>query len=360
MNTNIFLNSYKKKEDELTYAFFSMLEILDSREFFELISKSKLKNNPLKYMKLLPVGNNSNPDGELIFINENDVEFKLYFENKTKIRKLDKEQLLNHLTLCKQNDKLLVITPRKHDKIIIDEIKNKNIIFFTWQEIATELKNKYGDNIIVKQFIEYGNISGQFEELSEINRYDIINEIEKFKVKFDEKMGNILHTLKDKFETEKYKFSQENICIDDSDKYGRWGIEIYGKRKRKTYGQCIFIGYYYNTENHGINFKKDEIPEIVIFFDIYWDKDEINEEMMDKIIKDEYLCNGIKKLSKYDFENNLHNKNKDLRWHLFYKRKSIDEFDVLNTFVLNEFIEEAFEQIRMVGLNEHKYFSELL
>ena len=355
MTTNLFLNSYKKKEDELTYAFFSMLETVNSKKIYEYLSKKKLINNPLKNIKLLPVGNNTNPDGELLLIDEDNKEFKLLFENKTKIRQLNKEQIIGHLELCNKNDKLLVITPRKHDKSIIDEIKDKNnrIIFYTWSEIASELNKNFPDDKIVQQFIEFGNISGQFEELGEITRDDILNEIEKWKVKFDDKMDTIFRYLKDKFKTEKYPFSKNNIEYDDSGDYGRWGIEIHGKRKNKTYSQVLFIGYYYETKDHGINFLKEDIPEIVMFFDI-------DENKKGKVLEDKDFCEKIKKLKKYGFENNLDGKNTENMYRLFYKRKSLDEFNIINAFIINDFLIETFEQINTIGLNEHKYFTELL
>jgi hypothetical protein len=359
MDTNLFLNSYKKKEDELTYAFLSMTEILNSKEFYEFLSQKSLINNSLKSIRLLPVGNGTNPDGELILIDANNDEFKLLFENKTKIRKLDKNQLEGHLTLCKTYDKLLVITPRKSDKSIIDEIKNNKIVFFTWSEIASKLNKDFSENIIAKQFVEYGKISGQFEELGEILHSDILNEIEKFKVNFDNKMDNILRFLKEKFETDKYLFSKENIKYDDSGDYGRWGIEIFGKRKRKTYAQWIFVGYYYNTEDHGIEFRKIGIPEIAIFFDVYYEQ-EIDPEKLNKILDDKEFCNKIKSLTKYGFEHNLDKKITENANRLFFRRKSLDEFDILNAFVLNDFVEETFDKIALVGLNEHKYFKELL
>ena len=105
MQTNVFLNSYKKREDELTYAFFSMLEIMASKELFEFLSQKNLASDPLKNIKLLPVGLTTNPDGEILLTDNNNEEFKLLFENKTKIRKLDKNQIIGHLALCSADDK---------------------------------------------------------------------------------------------------------------------------------------------------------------------------------------------------------------------------------------------------------------
>jgi len=356
MITNLFLNSYKKKEDELTYAFFSMVETLNSKELYEFLSQKILVKNPLKNLKLLPVGNNTNPDGELLLIDENNKEFKLLFENKTKIRNLDKEQLLGHLTLCKTDDKLLVITPRKSDKSIIDKIKDKRIVFYTWSEISDKLIKDFSENILVKQFIEYGKITGQFEEMGEIYQEDIINEIGRRKINFDDKLDSILEYLKEKIETEsrKYLLSNENISIMDD--WGRKGIEIRGKKKRKTYGQWVFLGYYYNVEDHNIKFKKDGVPEIAIFFDIYEGKENID---LKKILEDDDFCKKIRKLNDYGFENNLDGKITDNGNRLFFIRKSLDEFDRINAFVLNDYFEEAFEKINNIGLNECEYFKEL-
>jgi len=44
---------------------------------------------------------------------------------------------------------------------------------------------------------------------------------------------------------------------------------------------------------------------------------------------------------------------------LFCKRKSLDEFKTINSFALMDFIDEVFEKINYVGLNENKYFKEL-
>ena len=359
MFTNLFLNSYKKKEDELTYAFFSMLELLNSNEFFEFLTKKKLIKNPLKYLKPLPVGNNTNPDGELIFIDENNNEFKLFFENKTKIRNLSKEQLKGHLTLCKSNDVLLVITPRKTDKIMVEEIKDKRIIFYTWSEIADNLRNSFPDNILAKQFIEYGKITGQFEELGEINFDDILVEIGTQRVKFNEKMESILLNLHENLEAGNSLFSNENLTIEDEDEYGRWGIGIHGKRKRKLFDQWVFIGYYYNTNDHGIDFKKEGVPEIAIFFDVLYNK-ETNDENLNKILSDIDFCKKIKDLKKYGFENNLDGKITENRHRLFYIRKPIDELDKINVFVFLDFLNETFEKIKSIGLDKHKYFAELL
>ena len=253
----------------------------------------------MKYLKLLPVGNETNPDGELILIDENNKEFKLFFENKTKIRNLDKEQLLGHLTLCKATDKLLVITPRKSDKIIIDKIKDDRIVFYTWSEIADKLNKDFPENILAKQFIEYGKKTGQFEEMGEICYDDIINEIGRRKINFDNKLDTILDYLKQTIETEKkYLFSKDNISI--TDEWGRKGIEIHGKRIRKTFGQWIFIGYYYDIEDHQIKFKKEGVPEMAIFFDVF---EGIENISFKKILDDEDFCEKIKKLTEYGFEN---------------------------------------------------------
>jgi hypothetical protein len=165
-----------------------------------------------------------------------------------------------------------------------------------------------------------------------------------------------LEYLKGIIETEsgKYFLSNENIVI--TDKWGRKGIEIRGKRKRKTFGQWIFLGYYYDSEDHNIKFKKDDVPEIAIFFDIYEGKENID---LNKILEDDDFCKKIKKLKDYGFENNLDGKITDNNNRLFFIRKSLDEFEKINAFELSNFFEKTFEKMINIGLHECKYFKEL-
>lgn len=353
MQTNVFLNSYKKREDELTYAFFSMLEIMASKELLEFLSQKSLASDPLKNIKLLPVGLTTNPDGEILLTDNNNEEFKLLFENKTKIRKLDKNQIIGHLALCSADDKLLVVTPRKSDANIINDIDDSRIIFITWSEIATELYKNYSNNIIAQQFVEYGKISGQFEELGELTQYDVDIYTKYLKINFDNRLNTILSYFKDDFICHKYSipFDKSDVELKDYG-WGRNGIEI-GRKKResRSYGQCFFIGYYYNTSDHKIKLKKD-VPEIAIFFDTL-------PGYKDKLKNDAEFCQMLSQLETVGFENNIFEKHTSSVWRLLFKRLPIDEFKILNPATLKEFVEKSFEHLLESGITQHKYFLEL-
>jgi len=352
MQTNVFLNSYKKKEDELTYAFFSMLELLNSRNLYSFLSGEELSIEPFVGMRVLPVGHSTNPDGEISLVKQDGTEFKLLFENKTKIRGLDKGQLLGHLELCLPHDRLLVVTPRKSDLRIVHEIHDERIVFHTWGEVATELLSNHPSNPLVVQFIEYGRISGQFEELGEIAHYDIETYIQSLSVRFEHRMNTILAYLFEDISSAESSLPVPENDIWFGDKtWGRHGIEI-GERtcQTRTYGQWYFIGYYHDPTDHGIPFKKG-IPEIALFFDV-------KPDLRPALVADAPFCNAVRALVDLGFEHNLDGKASENQWRLFFRRIPIDEFDVLNAAQLRDFLEKSFDTIDSVGLSTHA-FSEL-
>jgi hypothetical protein len=65
-------------------------------------------------------------------------------------------------------------------------------------------------------------------------------------------------------------------------------------------------------------------------------------------------------LKKYGFENNLNKKASSVKHFLFFRRKSIDEFSSINVNTLNDHFIKTLEIIYNAGLNDHKYFKELL
>jgi hypothetical protein len=143
----------------------------------------------------------------------------------------------------------------------------------------------------------------------------------------------------------------DDMDVDDGGSgFGQIGLIITGKIA--SYLQWIFIGYYFSEEFRGIKFLKENVPEIVLFFDI-------EVEYSDEISKDKDFCKKVNELKKHGFENILTKKSNDQQCPLFYKRKSITDFEILNAATISEFIEKAFSEICSEGLNEHKYFKEL-
>jgi hypothetical protein len=180
-------------------------------------------------------------------------------EIKTNRRGISKEQLVLHLEWLNSNDKLLVITPRLSDRDIIKELNSKKIIFKTWSEISEYLKRNF-DKTIAKQFIEYGKLSGEFDEFGEITDNEIKIFIENLKLNFDKKIEFIFSSFSSEYDFKSKGLTK--IKPNYADKWGRRGVELNFENEFTSYGQWWAISYYYNTNDHGMKFRKD-VPEIV-------------------------------------------------------------------------------------------------
>jgi len=199
-------------------------------------------------------------------------------------------------------------------------------------------------------------------KLCKISAKEIQDEIERHKkqeLDFYEKLALIYNELADKLETGKYPFLKEiefSDTIDgDSQRYVSKYMKISGKKKKKTYNQEILIGY--NSDFYRL--KKNKTPEIGIYFYLKFNNEEELAEIRNKILSDKIFYAKIKSLKNYGFEINLNIKDNQCCHYLFYIRKSLDEFDFINTKVLYDFIEETFEIIYKACLNEHIFFTEL-
>ncbi|MBK8567386.1 MAG: hypothetical protein IPN76_29720 [Saprospiraceae bacterium] len=276
----------------------------------------------------------------------------VYFENKTKRRGLGISQLQSHLNWCKDGDLLLVLTPRKSDIEIIKSLQNDRIKFFTWSEVATWLKSL--ENEIVGQFIEYGRLSGEFEELGEILRDDIAIYCEFLKTNFDGKLNNILESFHYQVDLKVYGF---NINKRQNSRWGRKGTEFINGDyesvdfEKYQFGQFWTICYYHDTYDHRIPFKND-LPEIAFFFDINPKKKSVLQMDGDFII----IMNSLKELG---FESNLDNELSPNTWRLLCYRKPISEFQELSVLSLLNFCEEVMQKILSTEALSHPYFYEM-
>lgn len=350
MKPNLFLNPYQQQENKLTYNFLSLINLLNDRELLEWLTNKNLNNMPIENIESVLGGGKSNPDGRLTLKDRENNIFRIYLENKTNRRGISKEQLLSHLEWLDDNDKLLVITPRLSDKNIIDEIGNKDIIFKTWSEISEYLK-KNVHNIIAEQFIEYGKLSGEFDEFGEITNAEIKIYIENLKLNFLRKINSIFYNFSFVYDFKAIGLSKIEPIYSDYN-WGRNGVELSFKNEFTTFGQWWAISYYHSTNDHGIKFKND-IPEIVFFFDI-------NPEKLDLIKGDTNFIKIISKLEQYGFESNLNNQLTDNKWRLLIFRKSISDFDVLNIDELCKFTDNVINLLRKCNAFEHKYFNEFI
>lgn len=349
MKPNIFLNPYQQPENKLTYNFLSLVNLLNEREFLEWLTEGLLDNDPLENIETVFGGGKSNPDGCITLRNREKNITRTYIESKTNRRGISKEQLVLHLEWLNTGDKLLVITPRISDKNIIREINNNDIIFKTWAEISEYLKKNI-NNVIVEQFIEYGKLSGEFDEFGEITSNEIKIFTENLKLNFDKKITSIFYNFS--FE---YDFKSSGLTKIEpaySDNWGRRGVELNYENEITSYGQWWAISYYYNTNDHGIKFKKD-VPEIIFFFDV--DPNNIN------ILKnDKSFIDIIKKLESIGFESNLDEHLTDNTWRLLIYRKSIIDFEVININEIIKFADNVILLLKNCDAFEHKYFNEFM
>lgn len=351
MTTNIFLNSYQQPENKLTYNFFAILEILNSKILIDFLTNKQSSENPIKGIKTVYGGGETNPDGSFNIKLLNDKLVTVFYENKTNRRGIDANQLIGHLKMCGEDDLLLVTSPRKSDIDIIKELSDPRIVFKTWQEISLYLKSNFQENPIILQFVEYGKKSGEFDELGEIYLDDIKIYCEYLKIDFDKKIESIFRNFIHEIDFSKFGFN--NVDLHYNDAWGRKGAEITLKNSANTsYGQFGAISLYYDTADHDILFKNN-LPELAFFFDINYDSKKLiqidNEfrEITNKLILD-------------GFESNLDNELSPNLWRLLVYRQTISDFKILNVQEIITFTEKVLSILLRNNATSHKYFSELI
>lgn len=311
-----------------------------------------LTENPIQNIRTVYGGGESNPDGSFDVKKGNGDTITVYFENKTKRRGLSIQQLELHLKWLKRDDLLLVITPRKSDIDIIRAMDNEKIKFFTWTEVANHLKKE--DSPIVVQFLEYGKLSGEFEELGELHKSDIDLYCEFIKVNYDNKLNNILNDFHYEVSLAKYGF---NINKRINREWGRYGTEFINgnyepdENSANSFGQFWTIAYYYDPYDHEIPLKKEQ-PEICVFFDVHPNKKSLLRDDIDFV---QILHN----LTQLGFESNLNEEISPNAYRLFFYRRPISEFSALSVMTLLHFTDEVFYKLLSVNLKGHKYFEEL-
>lgn len=352
MKTNIFLNAYQQAENKLTYNFLAILELLNNKGLCEFLTGLSLTDNPIGEIRTVYGGGESNPDGSFDIKKQNGDTVTVFFENKTKRRGLTVQQIELHLKWCKEDDLLMVVTPRKSDIDIIKSLKNDKVRFFTWSEVASQLKSL--ENEIADQFIEYGRLSGEFEELGEIHKSDIDAYCEYIKINFDNKLNNILNDFHYEIDLKKYGFKTAKR---QDYRWGRRGTEFISgdyfsmEEDKYTYGQFWTMGFYYDTKDHGIPFKNN-VPEIAFFFDI-------NPEKKHLIQTDNVFREIVDALKELGFESNLDNELTPNGWRLFCYRRPISEFKELSVLSLLNFSDEVMQKILSTKALGHPYFMEM-
>lgn len=349
---NLFLNGYQQPENKLTYNFLCLLEHMPSqKEFLEFLIDKRfaLWENPL--IELAPVmgGFESNPDGLIILQASSGEKYKIFLENKTFRLQLSTGQLKNHLSQHCNDEKsfLLVITPRINDELIAKNVDERKIFFKTWSQIASkllEIDQKTNESFIISQFIEYGKLKREFENM-QLSKQEIDSYILYHKANVKHKLLNIIESgLKD-LEFSKYGILElEKVWADH---WGRLGIEMEFKRKQ-NFGQWFFFGIYYDNYDHKIPFKQDNEPELAFFFDC--------EPSHKGKLKDEItLLGAFERLLNQGFEENLIKRNTSNKWRLLFKRKPLAEIENFTPDFVRNYMEKV-----LADLTKEPAFVEIL
>jgi len=326
---NIFMNTYEQPENKLTYNFLWLVKYLNNANFINFLSgiKNVSKSEPVENIETVFGGGEGNPDGAIIVKLDNGDIITIYIESKTYRREVDINQLHRHIkSYLKNNDLLLVITPREKDRNIVKNVNNKSIIFCTWQDIVKYIEENYIDDIIINEFIEYGNITGEFTVMKDIETSDLNIIIDWYKNNINDRLLRIFNSLAENIVE---IFNEFNITIHSTkivDSYGRQGVEI--SFKKPKIGLWAFFGLYYNESDHKIPFVNKGIPDICLLIDLN------PKESRDKIDGNKEIINDFRNLEKYGFKCNDNGKLTRNRWRLISYQKSLRDYNSLSRDIL--------------------------
>ena len=311
------MNPYKQPENKLTYNLLCVIKHMEQpKAFCEFLldNKNSLSESPIMELETQVYRNETKtkPDGMMKLQSPDKKEYSVYLENKTFRSPLTESQLRNHISeFCKdENSFLLVTTPRISDKKIIDKIKSDKIIFKTWSQVAEKLEdiNREEPSFIISQFIEYGKLRREFEDMEHVTKKELESYIETIKSNVEGKMEYIFEGIK----TVNFDNYGLNVTERKIEKHwGRHGIE-FSFTPKNDYRQWFFYGIYFNSnDDHKIPFKIDRVPELAFFFDIGRDLNKGQEDLekLEKIRANlenkENLLDALKRLSQKGFEDNL-------------------------------------------------------
>lgn len=334
MALNIFLNTYRQPENKLTYNFLCLVDKIDAqKEFSEYLidRRKKLKKSPVIEIQTVFSGGASNPDGMIVLDTIDGCVINVYLESKTYRYGLTAKQLKNHINVHfnNDNDLLLVITPRISDRDIVRSIGDARIIFKTWNEIANYLAKMRSVSFLIEDFIEYGSITGEFENMSEVLREEIEKYVYIRKNKVEQKFSAVIEKAVHEYFHNNLKYEFGSV----SNHWGRQGIEVTILDKNQDYGQWFFFGLYNESNDHKIKLKKQGTPELAFFFDI-------DPSAAPQLKNDKKIIESFKKLKECGFENNITDIGSTNKWRLLWKRISIDDIDQFNVKFCKEFIHE--------------------
>ncbi len=329
---NIFLNSYSQPENKLTYNFLWIIQYLNCNKFIDVLLNNSFESNinPILSISTVFGGGDTNPDGSLTIEKKDNENVTVYLEVKTYRRGIDIKQLKGHLKFCRNSDYLLVITPRKSDFEVVSSLCDKRIIFQTWHSISDFLHLEYKANVLVREFVEYGYKSGEFENMGEIDKKEIEVIASFYRTRFKSRISTMINEVDYNSHFAKYKLNFSHS--DYGNHWGREGRELYFNKPK--FGIWSFYGIYYDESNHRIDFKMKDLPEIVFFIDIDPDEAKI------KIDRNTITQKELSGLLKNGFEINIEGRLTPNRSRFITYRKPIVDFNEISVKSLEKNLDE--------------------
>lgn len=326
MRTNIFRNSYEQPENKVTYAFFSLLEHLSIDAATQVLYASGVPRDDYRRLATEPLygGGEANPDGS-IALESSSRTLTIFFENKTRRRQLDLEQIKRHLRVRlgdSDDSRLLVITTNGNDREELDALDDRRVHFMTWHktaELAGDLSQTVDgpkDQLLLAQFSEYLETSDEawrarMPDLKLIEAHAQYLKLAPDHERFMEECRRLMDALRDvasKFE--------EITDAAPNEHWGRVGNEC--DLRDAPFGQWLFFGIYLHEEDHKIKFKESWQPEFAIFFDIGAPKKD-----RERLRKLPTLQRAIPALKNLGFEFNFPEDSCRSPWRVCYWRESM-------------------------------------
>lgn len=351
------MNPYEQAENKLTYSFLSLIEHLNPDVATLLFNQINLVDRGRSIselsIELLYGGGETNPDGKIQLLLDDSTILHIYFENKTWRRRLDMQQIQGHVKQFikdqDHNNKLLVVTTCKSDRQELDKLKNPNISFASWHDLVnklealisqnkTELSDK--DRFLINQFCEYCERSGEAWRAKMITEnliasYSTHLRLTKDVQTFHKEAWGLMEQIKDSLLP---KLSSYITAGTVRQHWGRLGVEC--TLNRSPLDEWIFFGIYFDTNDHGIQFKRQDQPEYAVFFDF-------SPSNRSRLMQEQGINEALSELSDMGFELNLPENKCKNPWRICYWREPMTMYSKLEIIDLerrfHEMLKKFFE-----------------
>ena len=283
------------------------------------------------------VGGESNPDGSFCVTDSNGNTQTIFLEVKSRRSHVYAEQLERHLAVyCKEvNSTLFVISAYEADRTIAETISPK-IIFKTWTEIASFL-NKTTEEKLPSLFVEYGEQSGEFDMPFEVRKSDVEIYTQLASIKWEQRIAAVIGEACEHIRKDSKNY---DATVRQQKAWGRHVAMItFPKKSDLDYGQWISVGFYLDTGDHGIPFKKTNTPELAFFLDMQPSE----SKKLPTAIKESL---NLLVAQHPDFELNLDGSITTNRWRVLFKRVSLDAYAVVDGGVVSSFYNECMDTLK--------------